>query len=489
MTFSIVIPSVGRPSLRRLLDALAASAGPRPQRVVVVDDSPTGAIEVDGADVLRSGGRGPAAARNAGWRACDTEWIAFLDDDVVVTATWLADLQRDLDVSDDVAGVQGRIEVPLPRDRRPTDWERNTAGLASARWITADIAYRRAVLGAVGGFDERFPRAFREDADLGLRVSARGYRITQGARRTVHPVRPAPWWASVAQQRGNADDALMRRLHGPDWHRRAGAAVGRRPRHLLTTGAALAAAGGALAGRRRLSAAALLAWAAGTGEFAAARIAPGPRDAAEVARMLATSAAIPPVASWHWLTGLWRHRHAQPWQPRRIEAVLLDRDGTIVRDVPYNGKPELVEPMPDARAALDRLRAAGIRLGVITNQSGVARGDLTLPQVRAVNARVDELLGPFAVWQICPHGPDDDCMCRKPRPGMVHEAARALGVDVGRCVVIGDTGADVEAAQAAGALALLVPNEVTRREEIDAAPRVFARLAHAVDAVLNGATP
>jgi histidinol-phosphate phosphatase family protein len=126
---------------------------------------------------------------------------------------------------------------------------------------------------------------------------------------------------------------------------------------------------------------------------------------------------------------------------------------------------------------------------VITNQSGVARGDLTLPQVRAVNARVDELLGPFAVWQICPHGPDDDCMCRKPRPGMVHEAARALGVDVGRCVVIGDTGADVEAAQAAGALALLVPNEVTRREEIDAAPRVFARLAHAVDAVLNGATP
>jgi histidinol phosphatase-like enzyme len=76
-------------------------------------------------------------------------------------------------------------------------------------------------------------------------------------------------------------------------------------------------------------------------------------------------------------------------------AVLFDRDGTLVRDVPYNGDPSRVEPMPGARAALDRLRAAGVRTAVVSNQSGVARGLLTRDQVDAVNARVEEVLGPL----------------------------------------------------------------------------------------------
>ena len=98
---------------------------------------------------------------------------------------------------------------------------------------------------AVGGFDERFRRAFREDADLALRLQDRGYRLVDGRRQTTHPVRPARWDASLRQQRGNADDVLMRRLHGRGWHRRAEAPVGRRPLHLATTAAgatALAAA-------------------------------------------------------------------------------------------------------------------------------------------------------------------------------------------------------------------------------------------------------
>ncbi len=68
------------------------------------------------------------------------------------------------------------------------------------------MAYRTDVLRRVGGFDERFPRAFREDADLALRVLDAGYGLVQGERRTQHPVRPAGWWASLHQQRGNADD-------------------------------------------------------------------------------------------------------------------------------------------------------------------------------------------------------------------------------------------------------------------------------------------
>jgi beta-phosphoglucomutase-like phosphatase (HAD superfamily) len=88
---------------------------------------------------------------------------------------------------------------------------------------------------------------------------------------------------------------------------------------------------------------------------------------------------------------------------------------------------------------------------------------------------------------VCVHGEDDGCACRKPSPGLVLDAARRLGVRPEECVVIGDTGADVEAARNAGAHAILVPNAVTRPEEIDAAPLVAPDLAAAVDVVLGTA--
>ncbi len=170
----------------------------------------------------------------------------------------------------------------------------------------------------------------------------------------------------------------------------------------------------------------------------------------------------------------------------RPEAVLLDRDGTLVVDVPYNGDPSKVVPMPGAREALDRLRAEGVGLAIVSNQSGVARGLVTMAQVEAVNRRVEELLGPIGPAFVCPHGPADGCPCHKPRPGLVRRAARALGIPAGRCVVIGDTGGDVEAALAAGARPILVPNEITRREEVDAAPEVAGSLVDAVALAFGG---
>jgi histidinol-phosphate phosphatase family protein len=165
--------------------------------------------------------------------------------------------------------------------------------------------------------------------------------------------------------------------------------------------------------------------------------------------------------------------------------VLLDRDGTLVVDVPYNGEPDRVQPMPGAREALERLRSAGVRTAVISNQSGVARGLISEEQVRAVNARVDELLGPLGPWLVCTHGPDDGCDCRKPRPGLVLRAAKALGVGAERCAVVGDIGADVEAARAAGARAVLVPTPRTRREEVAAAPETAPDLEAAVAKLLG----
>ena len=227
MSYDVVIPSAGRESLSRLLRSLFAGTGPLPARVLVVDDRPSAddpfvlphvSVPVE---VLRGRGRGPAAARNIGWRAADSEWVAFLDDDVVTPSGWRAGLARDIAEAGEEAGAtQGRIVVPLPRERRPTDWERNVEGLSRARWATADMAYRRAALEAVGGFDERFRRAYREDADLGLRVTEAGYPIVRGRRHVLHPVRPAPASVSVRLQAGNADDVLMDAIHGPGWRLR-----------------------------------------------------------------------------------------------------------------------------------------------------------------------------------------------------------------------------------------------------------------------------
>ncbi|MGI5240840.1 glycosyltransferase family 2 protein [Dactylosporangium sp. CA-139066] len=315
---SIVVPTLGRPSLRALLDAL--SALPPAVELLLVDDRRDRAAPLPGgAKVLtgraQAGRGGPAAARNIGWRAARHEWVVFLDDDVVPAAGWYDDLLADLDVDPGVGGVQGRVEVPLPAHRRPTDWERGTAALSGGAWITADMAYRRAALAAAGGFDERFPRAYREDADLAHRVRAGGWRLVRGRRTVTHPVRPAGPLASLRAQRGNADDALLRRLHGPGWRAHLEIPRGRRARHAAVVAAGLTALGAAALPRRwrPLAVGAGLAWAAGTAELAAARIAPGPRTPAEIAAMTATSVAIPPLAVGHWLAGRWRWRSAGPW--------------------------------------------------------------------------------------------------------------------------------------------------------------------------------
>jgi D-glycero-D-manno-heptose 1,7-bisphosphate phosphatase len=169
---------------------------------------------------------------------------------------------------------------------------------------------------------------------------------------------------------------------------------------------------------------------------------------------------------------------------RSVDAVVCDRDGTLVQDVPFNGDPGRVRPLPSVAAGLARLRAAGVPVAIASNQSGVARGRLTVDQVEAVNDRVADLLGPFGAIVWCPHGPGDGCACRKPAPGLVLEAAARLGVPPGRCAMVGDIGADVEAAEAAGALGILVPGPSTRGEEVTAACLVAGDFGAAVDMVL-----
>lgn len=486
---ALVVPTVGRASLAVLLAGLA-DLGRNLAEVILVDDrpGPTGppALVSDGPPrvrVIATGGRGPAAARNAGWQATTCEWIVFLDDDVVPGPRWCEELRADLVAAEpDVIAVQGTVQVPRPDGRAATDWERQTIGLETARWITADIAYRRAVLAGVGGFDESFPRAFREDADLGLRATRSG-RATVGGRTVLHPARPAPWWISVARQRGNADDIRMARKHGSRWRRDAGASRGRRNRHGVIVAAAVTAVAATAARRPRLGLAAAAVWLAGTVEFAASRIAPGPRTTAEIATMLATSVAIPPAAVTATLRGLLAPR---PEEPRLPDAVFFDRDGTLVHDVPYNADPERVRAVPGARAALDALRHAGIPVGLVTNQSAVGLGLATRFEVAACNRELARQVGEFATVQICPHTPDQRCGCRKPAGTLVRRAAGELGVDPSRCVVVGDIGTDVDEARAAGAHAILVPDDATTAADRDRSPRVAPSIGEATRMILAG---
>ncbi|WP_037640689.1 D-glycero-alpha-D-manno-heptose-1,7-bisphosphate 7-phosphatase [Streptomyces bicolor] len=171
-------------------------------------------------------------------------------------------------------------------------------------------------------------------------------------------------------------------------------------------------------------------------------------------------------------------------QHTRVAAVLFDRDGTLVEDVPYNGDPARVRPLPGARRAVELLRGAGVATGVVSNQSGIGRGLLTETDVRRVNDRANTLLGGLNTWVYCPHAPEADCPCRKPRPGLVIEAARRLGVAPSQCVVIGDIAADIQAAHAAGAQGVLVPNAATLPGEVEAAPSTAPDLLTAVRRIL-----
>ncbi len=184
-------------------------------------------------------------------------------------------------LANDDAGSQGRVYVPLPEDRPPTDWERNVAGLQSSAWITADMIYRRSVLDRLGGFDERFKRAYREDADFALRVFRAGYaHRARNAIASIIPCGPQTLGSASGCRRGNADDVLMRALHGPIGSSAQARRAGAGRIHLATV-------------------ACFTAWAALTAEFAWRRIKPGPRTPEEIGTVVVTSAVIPFAAVYH----------------------------------------------------------------------------------------------------------------------------------------------------------------------------------------------
>jgi D-glycero-D-manno-heptose 1,7-bisphosphate phosphatase len=177
----------------------------------------------------------------------------------------------------------------------------------------------------------------------------------------------------------------------------------------------------------------------------------------------------------------------------RARAVFLDRDGVLVRAPVVDGKPRSIHHVEDleledgAAAACTSLRNAGFFLVVVTNQPEVARGTLTREAVDEMHARLAGLL-PLGEIRVCPHDDADDCACRKPKPGMLLDAARAHGIELERSFVIGDRWRDVGAGRGAGCACVFLDREYS--EPMPAPPDVAVRsLGEAVAWILARSGP
>jgi len=317
MRVSVVVPTFCRPDLlARCLDALGRQDFPATDwEILIVDDaaSDTTRAQVEAAArafapvpiryLAITATQGPAAARNAGWRAGSGAIIAFTDDDCVPDPDWLRAGATALDrTGADALG--GRIIVPLPTD--PTDYERDVAGLERAEFATANAWCRRDAMVAVGGFDERFTLAWREDSDLQFALITAGRIIAPAPEVVVvHPVRPGRWGISLSQQRKSRFEALLYRNFprlyrakisaGPPW----------------SYYAAVVAWGVALVGwpfSWPIAASALGVWLILTARFCAKRLRDTSKRPSHVAEMLVTSALIPPLSVF------WRLRGAVAYQ-------------------------------------------------------------------------------------------------------------------------------------------------------------------------------
>ena len=145
--------------------------------------------------------------------------------------------------------------------------------------------------------------------------------------------------------------------------------------------------------------------------------------------------------------------------------VFLDRDGTLNRDVPYCSRPEDLELLPTVPEGIKLLNQHGLRVVVVTNQSGVARGYFTEQTLQRIHQKLRDELAKAGAYvdaiYYCPHHPDEQCQCRKPNPGLLYRAASELQIDLASSYVIGDRLVDVTAAKYAGCKAVLVPNNGT----------------------------
>ncbi len=335
---SVVVPTCGRPALLRrcLASLLAQRFDPRQFEIIVVDDARTiergagtaavvhdlaaraagngPALRYLAPEVAAGAAHGPAAARNRGWRSARGGVIAFTDDDTQACEDWLACGMACFDCAGPGTGagitapdaVWGRIVMPLQGPA--SDYELDAKGLERAEFVTANCFCRRSVIAQLGGFDERFEVAWREDADLYFRLLDRAACVQHAPQAVVvHPIRPAPWGVSLSQQRKVLFDALLFKKHPLRYRQKIRA----KPRldYYATVAALLAAVASAAAtGHATLAAAAALVWLLHTGAFCLRRLRPTIKTPGHVAEMVVTSILILPLAVFWRVVGALRFK-------------------------------------------------------------------------------------------------------------------------------------------------------------------------------------
>jgi glycosyltransferase involved in cell wall biosynthesis len=275
--------------LRRCLAALAKQTlDSSLYEVIVVEDT---------------GRHGPAAARNRGWRQASAPVVAFTDDDTEPDPDWLR--QGLAALADQVDVVSGRLLMPV--GKHPTDYERDAQCLEHGEFVTANCFCRKTALEAIGGFDEDFRLAWREDSDLQFRLLQHGARIVRAPGAVVvHPVRPAPWGVSLGQQRKVMFDALLYKKHRRFYRER----IRGTPRwdYYAIVAALLGVLAGAAFSLPALLFLSLVTWLGLTATFCAKRLRGTSKRPSHILEVVLTSLAIPPLAVFWRLVGALKFR-------------------------------------------------------------------------------------------------------------------------------------------------------------------------------------
>jgi GT2 family glycosyltransferase len=228
INISVVIPTYRRPALlKNCLDALRHQTLDRNNfEIIVVSDGPD-AVTEELVNKMRGVlpalrfislpvKKGPAAARNLGWKHATAQLIAFTDDDCLPDKNWLQAAWQQYQHENEIV-FSGKLIVPLSKS--PTDHELNTANLETAEFITANCFCTKKALEAAGGFDERYRLAWREDSDLQFRFLKLGIPVIKiYEAKVIHPVRQAPWGFSIREQKKGLYNALLYKKF-PDLYR------------------------------------------------------------------------------------------------------------------------------------------------------------------------------------------------------------------------------------------------------------------------------
>lgn len=321
ISVSVVVPTYKRPQLLlRCIQALQQQDFfPPDYEIIVVSDGKdpsTGQAlaSISGNEfplirfysLLRKGG--PAAARNLGWQMAESDFIVFTDDDCIPDSGWLKAMWSAFEKP-----RQGEIEIAfsgktfVPVGEVPTDYERNVAQLASAEFITANCACTKSALSNVGGFDERFKMAWREDSDLQFKFIEHAIPIVKVESAVVtHPVRKATWGICIKEESKGVFNALLYKKYprlykekiepDPPW------------RYYTIVLFLIVFVTGFFIGQTALAVTGLMGWLTMTVWFARKRLASTSHAWRHVSEMIFTSAVIPVVSLYWKFYGSWKYK-------------------------------------------------------------------------------------------------------------------------------------------------------------------------------------